>query len=161
VINVKRPIRIYWRRVLAVFAVSLSACAVAALPSLLEARRNGNEAAAIGALKSIGLAQALFREADLEQDGELDYGTLKELGDAGLIDQDLADGTRNGYVFEAFASTTVPEFLWYATAKPSEPGVTGDRFFGTTHEGVTFMGTKGPLVIDPETCDSPVRAVSL
>ena len=36
----------------------------------------------LGALKTIGTAQALFREADKEGDGNLDYGTLAELGEA-------------------------------------------------------------------------------
>lgn len=160
-ITLKRPLRIYWKRVLAVLAVLVVCGAAVLVPNLLEARRHGNEAFAVGALKTISEAQMLFREADLEQDGELDYGSLKELGEVGLIDDDLASGRLGGYIFEAFASTTVPEFLWYATARPSEPGVTGDRFFGTTHQGVTYMTTKGPLEIDPETCESPTGPVPI
>ena len=57
--------------------------AAIAIPNLIEARKNGNETAAIGALKTIGTAQSLFREADKEADGNLDYGSLAELSTAG------------------------------------------------------------------------------
>ena len=57
--------------------------AAIAIPNLIEARKNGNETAAIGALKTLGSAQALFRESDKENDGNLDYGTLSELASLG------------------------------------------------------------------------------
>src|SRR5581483_1965444 len=77
-----------------------------ALPGFLEARKHGNEASAIGALKTIAIAEAIFRESDLEQDGNLDYGMLSELAAATsrgkpLIDAELGSGTKQGYLLQA------------------------------------------------------------
>ena len=115
--------------------------AAIAIPNLIEARKNGNETAAIGALKTISAAQALFREADKEGDGNLDYGTLPELstaGATGLIDTLLGSGTKQGYRFEASYSSVTSEFLWHGQARPLLPQTTGDRYFEVNHQGVTY-----------------------
>jgi hypothetical protein len=130
-----------------------------ALGHLTEHRKNRNETQAIGALKAIGSAQALFREADKDGDGSLDYGTLAELGSSGttgLIDAVLASGTKDGYLFEATYGATTSEFIWYATARPVLPGVSGDRYFATNHEGVTFATTEGAFSLDNVDCQPPV-----
>lgn len=118
----------------------------------------GNEAAAIGALKTIGTSQSLFREGDKEGDTTLDYGSLKELGRARLIDKVLASGTKKGYTFTVSYSPTTSEFLWYGTANPIKPGKTGARYFATNMEGVTYYSTKGPIKIDPNSCQIPPGA---
>ncbi|MGE0710305.1 MAG: hypothetical protein AB7N76_13675 [Planctomycetota bacterium] len=56
-------------------------------------------AMAVGALKSLTAAQALFREGDRERDGTLDYGTLAELSQGQLVDEVLGTGTKNHYAF--------------------------------------------------------------
>lgn len=116
----------------------------------VQARKHGNEASAIGALKTIATSEAMFREGDKEQDGNLDYGSLAELNDMKLIDSVLGGGTKQGYVFEVHPSATTPEFLWYATARPTTPGTTGDRFFYTNQAGVIFYSTQ-PFEVDPAT----------
>ena len=74
--------------------------AAIAIPNLIEARKSGNETAAIGSHKTISAAQALFRESDKEGDGENDYGSLTELSSNGqLIDSLLGSGTKQGYEF--------------------------------------------------------------
>ena len=127
--------------VLAVAAIGF----LIAIPNLIEARKHGNEAGAIGDLKRIGTAQSLFREGDLEGDGKLDYGTLEELAAAGLLDEALASGTKRGYTFSVFVPSATPEFLWMAVANPVEVGATGDRHFATNQQGVTFYTTNGPV----------------
>jgi hypothetical protein len=125
-------------------------------------RHVGNEVAAIGALKTIGSAQALFREADKEGDGNLDYGTLFELGEAGtsgLIDSVLASGTKQGYYFQAGYGLQTSEFLWFATAEPAIPGTTGDRYFATNQEGVIFYTTSGPFRFNLDDCGIPSEAI--
>lgn len=118
-----------------------------AVPNLIEARKHGNEAGAIGDLKAIGTAQARFRAEDLEGDGKLDYGTLEELAAAGLLDEALASGTKRGYTFSVHVPAATPEYLWMAVANPVEVGETGERHFATNHEGVTFYTTSGPLAV--------------
>ena len=132
--------------------------AAIAIPNLIEARKNGNETAAIGALKTIGAAQALFRESDKESDGNLDYGTLSELatsGTTGLIDRVLGSGTKQGYLFAATYGATTSEFIWFCVATPALPGTTGDRYFGTNHEGVTYYTSQGAFTLNGVNCQMP------
>jgi hypothetical protein len=70
-----------------------------------------NQEAAIESIKSIRAAQQKFRE--IHVGGR--YGSLKELADAGLIDQSLSDGRDRGYRFEirlkddSYSAVAVPE----------------------------------------------------
>lgn len=127
--------------------------AAIAIPNILTARKAGNEAAAIGGLKSIITSQSLFREGDKENDGTYDYGTLAELGTTKVIDQILASGTKQGYTFVTSASNTTWEFVFYATANPVQLRSTGDRCFATNHFGVIYYTnpTTTPPPPDPST----------
>ncbi|MCW8141463.1 MAG: prepilin-type N-terminal cleavage/methylation domain-containing protein [Planctomycetota bacterium] len=122
--------------------------AAIAIPNLIEARKHGNEAAAIGALKTISTSQTVFREGDKEGDGLLDYANnLGELSNANLIDPVLGSNTKQGYIFATAHSTATSEFLWFATANPVQPRTTGDRYFATNHSGVIYYtGVQGSLV---------------
>lgn len=124
---------------------------------LRRAGRNHNEAAAIGALKTINVAQSLFREGDKERDQNFDYGTLAELSEAELVDSVLGSGRKNGYLFEVRYSPQTSEFLWMATANPEEPGVTGRRYFVTNQAGVIFYSLDAPFEITDD-CQVPERA---
>jgi hypothetical protein len=113
-----------------------------------------NEAAAIGALKTITTSQAIFREGDKEQDGNLDYGMLTELSNVTLVDAVLGSGTKQGYFFRAAYSPTTSEFLWWGTASPQKPGETGENYYFTNQSGVIYS-SKEPIRVDPETCQVP------
>lgn len=119
------------------------------VPLLLPRRPPANGAAAIGSLKAIANAQYIYREGDKDGDGRLAYtGNLKELGELGLIDEILASGTKQGYYFTIGAGSE-PEFVWWAKASPTVPGVTGDRFFYVNLAGEIFYSTHDFPVIDP------------
>ena len=120
--------------------------AAIAIPNLLSARKNGNEAAAIGSLKAIISAQTLYREGDRDADDTLQFApSLVALTNTGassddLIDEALASGTRAGYAF----TLTVPaapgdRFIWTCIADPTVPGTTGDRYFGSNMAGLIFF----------------------
>ena len=133
--------------------------AAIAIPNLLEARKHGNEAAAIGALKTLSTAQSLYREGDKDNNNQFDYGNLTQLSTFDLIDDVLGSGSKQGYLFEAAASTSTAEFLWWASANPAVPGTTGDRYFITNQAGVIFytnFGNMGPRftqgIEDAATC---------
>lgn len=117
--------------------------AAIAIPNLIEARKHGNEAAAIGALKTINTAQSLFREGDKEQDQNFDYGDLTELSSTTLVDGVLGSGTKQGYLFQVEYVDATSEFLWYAVANPAVPTTTGDRYFATNQAGVVFYTQAG------------------
>jgi hypothetical protein len=130
------------------------------VPELGEARKHGNEAAAIGALRTLSTAQSLHREGDRDGNGEYDYAPdLRALGATDLIDRVLASGEKQGYRFELCNGSEAPEFLWMAVAHPIEPGRTGDRWFVTNQAGVTFYSTDGPFELDRETCEIPESAL--
>jgi hypothetical protein len=117
--------------------------------------RHGSETAAIGTLKTIAIVEAIFRERHADRDGVLDYGTLDELARAELVDDVLASGTKQGYVFEVVPSTSTSEFLWFATARPEIPGVTGDRYFCTNQSAVIFHSVRRPAELNDTTCAIP------
>src|SRR5204863_3877167 len=95
--------------------------AAIAIPNLIEARKGGNEAAAIGALRTLTTAQALFREGDKDKNSTLDYATsMTALGNQNLIDGVLASGTKQGYIFACTSSSA--QFTWQATADPAAQG---------------------------------------
>src|SRR5947209_12332402 len=103
--------------------------AAIAIPNLIQARKHGNEASAIGALKTLATPEAIFREGDKEQDGNLDYGMLSELNNTKLIDSVLGGGTKQGYLFQVTYSFHTSEFLWFGLGNPAISGTTGDRYF--------------------------------
>jgi hypothetical protein len=137
--------------------------AAIAIPNLLEARKSGNEAGAIGSLKTISTAQTLFREADSDGDGVNNYADLRALGDAMLIDSVLANGDKQGYSFETLPGAEAPEFTWWAVARPIVQGNTGDRTFYTNHSGVIYYSMTGDEEMDLNTVQSswPARPFTL
>ncbi|MEZ6186436.1 MAG: prepilin-type N-terminal cleavage/methylation domain-containing protein [Planctomycetota bacterium] len=133
--------------------------AAIAIPNLIEARKHGNEAAAIGALKTITTAQSLFREGDKETDTNFDYGSLNELSTATLIDGVLGSGTKQGYTFATAFGVSTSEFLWFATANPAVPGTTGDRYFCTNQAGVIYYTSNASIAMNSTTCAIPATVL--
>jgi hypothetical protein len=111
-------------------------------------RRMGNEGQAIGALKTIRVAQDRFRDLDLDRDGVADYGTLAELLKADLISSSLGSGSQAGYLFEVTQRVSGSEFVWFAAAAPEVPGTTGDRYFVSDHRGITFFTTQERFLVN-------------
>src|SRR5262249_39321069 len=126
--------------------------AAIAIPNLIQARKHGNETAAIGALKTIATSQSIFREGDKDGNGTLDYASLAQLSSTQLVDGVLGSGTKQGYLFFCAASTSTSEFLWFAMAKPAVATTTGDRYFETNHAAVIFYTTAGDFVLNTSDC---------
>jgi len=91
---------------------------------MFEARSAGNEAAAIGSMRSLRTAQRAF----LKTSGGR-YGGLNQLERAGLIDAVLASGTKQGYKFTVSIKTAKGSSAWSALASPVVEGNTGDRHY--------------------------------
>ena len=123
--------------------------AAIAIPNLIEARKHGNEAAAVGALRTVTTAQSIFRESDRNRNGIFEYGALSDLGGANLVDTVLSAGTKQGYTFTVTAGDAATgagtEYVWYATCDPVVQGSTGDRYFGTNQGGVIYFSNTGTV----------------
>ena len=140
--------------------------AAIAVPGLLRARMSGNEASAIGSIRTIASAEATFASACGGGGYAITLGDLALAPTAGgpaFIPTDLAkaDGTgplKSGYDF-AIANGPAPAVVlakadacsaisadtstqFFATSKPGTAGSTGTRFFATDESGMIRQGTK-------------------
>ena len=106
--------------------------AAIAIPNLLRARHNANEAAAIGGVRTISTAAESFRAA---QTPPTYPANLAALGAAvpPYIDNTLAAGTKQGYTF-VYALANANQYT--CTASPTQVGVTGTRVFFVNETGV-------------------------
>jgi type IV pilus assembly protein PilA len=102
--------------------------AAIAIPELIEARKGSNEAAAIGALRTISTAQSLFREGDKDGNGVPDYSaTFAALVFPGGIDPTVAAGRAHGYAFHL--TTSSDRMHWSVGAVPAAVNRSGDGVF--------------------------------
>jgi len=123
--------------------------AAIAIPNLLRARLQANESAAQAALKTIATAQVTWRSANP------DYTTLTSLGSPGTgpayIDDVLAGGTKNGYVFSLPAPAAGSD-AFVCNATPVNPNVSGVRRFCITEDGVVRVNTAIVAGTTHDTC---------
>jgi type IV pilus assembly protein PilA len=130
---------------LLVVVIIIAIIAAIAIPNLLASRRSANEASAVSSLRTIHSAQATYQAT---QGNNSTYGTLTQLGAAttpdpnGLIDPVLAAGAKSGYSFVVVATT--PQ-VYCATAAPTTPGSTGNRYFAVSQPGVIYQSTVGAI----------------
>jgi hypothetical protein len=134
-----------------------------AIPNLVHVHHDHAQSAAIGALKTLQTSQAIFREGDKANDGNLDYGTLSELSATQMIDSVLGSGLKQGYLFTATYSPTTSEFLWFATANPTPPLADADhRAFFTNQSGlIWYTTTHGPIPVLADVCQIDSRVVTM
>lgn len=139
--------------VIAIIAV----IAAIALPSILHAKMNATEAAAIGAMKSIASAETIFRQKEMPAPvtaavlGTAATGTycfLDDLTAASLIDSTftpvapglLPNYQKMGYQFFVGPSVTAPDSLFGITSFPSVFNATGQRCFVMDGSGTLWYG---------------------
>lgn len=110
--------------------------AAIAIPNLLRARVNANEAAAVSALKTVATASISFRSVNSSYPAD-----LTALGSATppYIDSVLAAGSKQGYTFSLTGATNT----FTATAVPQTIGTTGNRGFYVDESGVVRFTTTG------------------
>jgi type II secretory pathway pseudopilin PulG len=124
--------------------------AAIAIPNLLRARLQANEAAAQAALKTIGTAEVTYRGANPE------YGTLALLGTPAAgpayIDSVLAGGAKNGYTFAITDVGAATPDQFHASAVPVTPSVTGVRSFCITEDGVLRVQAAGGAIASRAAC---------
>ena len=123
---------------LLIVVVIIGIIAAIAIPNLLASRRSANEGSAISSLRTLHGGEMTYQATT----GAGKYGTLAELGTAGVIDSVLASGTKSGYTFTAVKSATetagYPASFAAKAAPVNATGVTatGTRYFAVATEGV-------------------------
>jgi type IV pilus assembly protein PilA len=127
---------------LIVVAIILIIAAIA-IPNLLRSRMAANEASAVGSLRTLNTAAITYSTTY-----NIGYpGTLAKMGPAAtassttadLIDSVLTGGVKSGYTFAYVAGTpdTSGSINSYTiTGAPTNPQVTGSRYFFTDQSGV-------------------------
>ena len=136
--------------------------AAIAIPNLLRARLASNESAAIGAMRTIGSAQATFQTSaseDADGDGTGEFGDLALLSSATppYIDEVLGGGTKSGYQFLITTTgvTDTDEVMWEAGAIPLNYGVSGNRSFYIDESGVLRGSDDGGAAFPTRAVASP------
>lgn len=122
----------------------ISLLAAIAIPNLLRARHNANEAAAIGGLRTISTASESFRAAQTTPAYPASLAVLSGATPP-YIDSALGGATAaatavRGY-FYTYASGNANQYDCLAT--PATSGVTGTRIFCVDHTGVIRSGATG------------------
>jgi len=123
---------------LIVVAIILIIAAIA-IPNLLRSRIAANEAAAVGALRTVNSAEITYNTTYPSVGFACSLGTLAPPSSgtsptsstAGLIDATLAGGTKSGYTFTVSNCNGSPKSSYQYTAAPVSPGYTGQRYFCT------------------------------
>ena len=109
----------------------LALLAAIAIPGLLRARHNANEATVIGDMKLIRDSMENFRTIQTPNSYP---SALTDLSGAAppYIDTILASGTKHGYIFTYTSGTNT----YSVVASPATPSVTGTRVFFVNESGV-------------------------
>ena len=124
----------------------LAIIAAMAVPSLMSSRKAAFEAAAIAYIRTWSSAQEIYynlHSCYADDDGQLLA--------AGLIGN--PDPDRMGYNF-SIDNPSGSRTQWWGTASPSDPGVTGDRYFFIDHTGLIRWSVGGPANVGSPPLDS-------
>ena len=118
--------------------------AAIAIPSLLNARKAGNEASAISSLRTITTTNEQYRTRF-----NVFADTLASLQATNYIDSVLGGGVKSGYNFTYNRPSNT---TWVVTADPTTPGTDGDRYFFADQTGIirasstaTATAASGPI----------------
>jgi prepilin-type N-terminal cleavage/methylation domain-containing protein len=108
--------------------------AAIAIPSLLHARIAANEASAISTLRTVSTVSAQYRV----RFGSY-AGSLANLYAGGFIDSSVASSSKAGYTFVYAPGANTYTF----NGNPTNPGVSGQRYFYIDSSGVVRFSTTG------------------
>jgi type IV pilus assembly protein PilA len=133
---------------LIVVAIILIIAAIA-IPNLLRSRIAANESSAVGSLRTINTAEITYNTTypsagftcTLSVLAPPSGGASASSTAAGLIDSNLAAGSKSGYNFTAGGTCSTSAYSW--NADPQTVGTTGQRAFCTDNSGVIKYDPSG------------------
>ena len=121
--------------------------AAIAIPNLMRSRQSANEANALSSMRTIATAEAAFQAAAISMDptGLGWFGTLGQLGGQAppFIDQVLAGGTKQGYLFFVTLNGQAPGVSAYQATAISLAGTPNVRSFYSDESGVLRFTSDG------------------
>jgi type IV pilus assembly protein PilA len=139
--------------------------AAIAIPGLMRARMSGNEASAIGSLRSINSGQATYSASAAGGGYAVDLPTLGVPCPGGtepFLSPDLTGALsvlKSGYTVTLASNGgnagpndcngTATELSYYASAVPATLGTTGQRGFATNQAGTVWQDTTGAAPTEP------------
>jgi len=153
---------------LIVVAIILIIAAIA-IPNLLRSRIAANEASAVGSLRTLNTAEVTYNTTypsvgfacTLTVLGPPASGASATSATAGLIDSNLAGGSKSGYNFSlpasgnnCYASAAGINTTYSVGASPVSAGVTGQRYFCSDGSGVIQYSQTGAFTDNTGTCSS-------
>ena len=109
--------------------------AAIAIPSLLNARKAGNEASAISSLRTLTTVNEQYRTRF-----QTYASSLANLSALAYIDSVLGSGAKSGYTFTFAGGTNT----WTTSTVPTIAGTTGDRGFFVDNSGVIRFSATPP-----------------
>jgi prepilin-type N-terminal cleavage/methylation domain-containing protein len=127
----------------------ISLLAAIAIPNLLRARHNANEAAAIAALRTISTACESFRSAQTPTTYPASMAVLGSATPAyidGSLAAAIAAGSAKQGYFYTYAFVNVNQYT--CTASPAVSGTTGTRVFFVDESGVIRLTNAGGMPIE-------------
>ncbi|MFC1707122.1 hypothetical protein ACFL59_09950 [Planctomycetota bacterium] len=130
-----------FRRIMVLLLLLLLATPVGASRLSPGSRRSSNDSSAIATLRTLAVAQQVFRDRDRDGDGVRDYAAnLGELRAFDLIDRVLGSGVKRGYRF----SLTGSKDSWHARAEPLPPARSAPFSAGCGRGGCRYRAPVPP-----------------
>lgn len=92
---------------------------------------------AVSGLKTVAVAETIYKEDAKYGNGKHVFASLEELAAARIIDSVLGSGTKSHYVFRVEPGTD-PTRTWWAVARPLAPDPERRHVFFANQTGVVF-----------------------
>ncbi|MCU0666147.1 MAG: prepilin-type N-terminal cleavage/methylation domain-containing protein [Candidatus Omnitrophica bacterium] len=130
--------------------------ATIAIPGLLRTRLTANESNAIAGLRAVATAAETYRTAQVSPVYPPNLAALTGANPAFITG--FVGTTKNGYVYAVTAGTDAIN-TFTATADPSTPGTTGNRYFCIDHTGIMRGSTAGAVATTGDVCSTAAAQV--
>ncbi|HSM88218.1 MAG TPA: prepilin-type N-terminal cleavage/methylation domain-containing protein [Candidatus Limnocylindrales bacterium] len=127
--------------------------AAIAIPGFVHARMRANEASAVVSMKTIRTAEIMYMQTYPEIGYANSLGVMGTQGSTCenpnanaaciIMDDALASGVKNGYMFEVLGDGMKPSYNYTVNATPESSGVSGRCSFTSSETGEIMLAVAG------------------